>query len=263
MLAELKEAPARIARGWQRTFDRPEGSEGQLAQERETAVSLGLMAQAAAAGPDMTDQQAIFLSASQRGMRDRVAVLLGIPHRSLAQDRELVMIQRELARIEGRAAPPALVRREGVGALGFLPAVSAIGMLGAVRPWMLWSAAVGLSMGFGAIQSARLENAKGDLREARGDVQRLERETAALSVERDLLADAARQAAAQSQATAQTIEQERARRLRAEREARRIRDAMEQARAGGSVDYGFGGVRDDGAASSGAGGDNAAGGNPR
>lgn len=116
LLTRLRAAWARfcasLARTWgrlkARIQGRPEPTEGQLAQERETATSLGLMAQAAAAGADMTDEQAIFLSASKTGMRNRIGVLMGIPHRSLAQERELVMIERELARLEGRDDAPAI-----------------------------------------------------------------------------------------------------------------------------------------------------------
>lgn len=145
-------------------FNKPrrEGTPGQIDQERETAVSLGLMADAKAAGAEMTDEQAIFLSSSMEGMRNRISVLLGVPDRSLAQDRELVMIQRELARLEGRSDAPVLVPREEAqtGPKRFL---------GAVAGLQLWHAlAIGWAVTFGllGVQSARLASAKGDLTEA-------------------------------------------------------------------------------------------------
>lgn len=140
---------------------RPEGTPGQLDQERETAVSLGLMADAKAAGAEMTDEQAIFLSSSMEGMRNRISVLLGVPDRSLAQDRELVMIQRELARLEGRTDAPVLVPREEpqTGPKRFLSAVAGV---------QLWHVlAVGWAVTFGllGLQSARVASLKGDVRE--------------------------------------------------------------------------------------------------
>jgi uncharacterized protein with ATP-grasp and redox domains len=110
---------------------------------------------------------------------------------------------------------------------------------------MLWTgaiAAVGVWGAYNDVRAGRLENERN---EARATVETLEREVMEASAQRDALADAVANATADSQQAAETIEAERARRLRAEREARRIRDAMEQARSGNPVDYGFNGVRDD------------------
>lgn len=137
-----------------RLFDRrPEGTPGQLDQERETAVSLGLMADAKAAGAEMTDEQAIFLSSSIAGMNARIAYLRGpdVPKPlSLAQERELTMIERELARLEGRDdAAPVLVAREGgwssqrflgplTGSLGLYGALAAgVGVIAILGWWRL------------------------------------------------------------------------------------------------------------------------------
>lgn len=137
---------------------RREGTPGQLDQERETAVSLGLMADAKAAGAEMTDEQAIFLSSSMEGMRNRISVLLGVPDRSLAQDRELVMIQRELARRD--EAKPVLVAREGeTRPSRFLGAVAGIQLSHVL--------AVGWAVTFGllGVQTARVASLKGHERE--------------------------------------------------------------------------------------------------
>ena len=216
---------------------RPTPTPGQVDQERETRVSLGLMAQAADA-PEPTPEQQIFLSQSEHGMRERLSVLLNIPHRSLAQEREKVAIDQWL----GRNNPPA-PQTQARGFLG--PLAPASLALGAVRPWMLWTgaiAAVGVWGAYNDVRAGRLENERN---EARATVETLEREVMEASAQRDALADAVANATADSQQAAETIEAERARRLRAEREARRIRDAMEQARSGNPVDYGFNGVRDD------------------
>lgn len=224
--------------------DRRPVTEGHQETARETGVMLGLMADANAAGPEMTDEQRILLINAAPGMRAREAVLLNIPNRSTVEENELHMIRREMAKLEGREQPTPAAPTPVQGFLGPLaPAGVAIGM---VRPWMLWTgaiAAVGVWGAYNDVRAGRLENERN---EARATVESLEREVMEASAQRDALADAVASADAQSQQAAQTIEAERARRLRAEREARRIRDAMEQARAGNDVDYGFGGVRDTG-----------------
>lgn len=225
---------------------RPEGTPGQLDQERETAVSLGLMADAKAAGAEMTDEQAIFLSSSMEGMRNRISVLLGVPDRSLAQDRELVMIQRELARLEGRTDAPVLVPREEpqTGPKRFLSAVAAHPVAALLlSPWT-WLA---VSLGLLTLQTGRIGNLQDDVRDARADLAMSERNAADLAATNGRLLEEVNDANRDASASAANWQAERDRRLRAQQEARRIRDAMAQASAGNSVDYGFGGVRDDGA----------------
>jgi hypothetical protein len=223
-----------------RVKHRRETTESHLNQEAETATSLGLMSAAQAAGADMTDEQAIFLSASAKGMRDRIAVLLGIPDRSLAQERELTMIQRELARLEGRPEPePAQV-----GIRRFLPAVAAPSILLSPVTWI--AAAFALVAAWGGWNHVRAGHLENQRDEARADLAATERHLAAAQTERDLLAERAAAADAQSIQTAANIEAERARRTRTERELRRIRDAMAEAGSDGPIDYGFGRVRDAG-----------------
>ncbi len=257
--------PARLIRGarrtgafvWRKVRDplgrRRHVTEGQEVTAQETRTMLGLMADANAAGASMTDEQRLMLIQAAPGMRAREAVLLGIPNRSTVEENELHMIRREMAALEGR--PVVQPQR-------FLPAIPAVAGF-AVRPWMLWGgalAAVALWGGYNDVRAGRAENQRD---EAEANLARAERTLAATTTERDLLADAVASADAQTQRTAETIEAERARRLAAEREARRIRNEMERARAGaGSVDYGFGSVRDTGAGSPGAGGGDAAGRDP-
>lgn len=255
------------ALGWRKLKEvfrverRGAGTPGQVEQERETAVSLGLMAQAAAAGPDMSDEQAIFLSASTKGMRDRIEVLLGNPRRTLPQERELVMIQRELARLEGREAAPVAAPSRIRGLMATAAANPLLAVLSHPATWV--AAAFCVPAAWGSVQTWRLNNAKGDLREARASLRATEEALVTARATQERLAQAVRDADTQTRQTAETIEAERARRVRAEREARRVRDALEQARAGGVIDYGFGGVRDAGGAAPGPGGDRPAGGHPR
>ena len=90
---------------------RPE-TEGQRETARETGVMLGLMREAN--GPEQTDEQRMMLARALPGMRAREAVLLAIPNRSLVEENELLMIRREMAKIEGRDAPVAAPRIRGL-----------------------------------------------------------------------------------------------------------------------------------------------------
>lgn len=205
---------------------RREGTPGQIDQERETAVSLGLMADAKAAGAEMTDEQAIFLSSSMEGMRNRISVLLGVPDRSLAQDRELVMIQRELARLEGRTDAPVLVPREEAetGPKRFLGAVAGI---------QLWHAlAIGWAVTFGllGVQTARVASLQGDVRETRQSLREANN-TIDHYQTREAQYDAALQSAReQATETADALERERTRAARAaaaeRRRQREIQDVL-------------------------------------
>lgn len=213
-----------------RIFDRrPEGTPGQLDQERETAVSLSLMADAKAAGAEMTDEQAIFLSSSIAGMNARIAYLRGpdVPKPlSLAQERELTMIERELARLEGRSDAPVLVPREE-------PQTGPKRFLGAVAGFQLWHAlALGWAVTFGllGVQTARVASLKGhvetqrqDLREAANTIDHYKQREA----QYDAQLQSAREAATES---ADALERERRRRAAAaaaeRRRQREIQDVL-------------------------------------
>lgn len=258
----LRPALARLERGVRKTWDwarrRRPVTEGQRVTASETETMLGLMHQANAAGDAMSDEQRLLLIQAAPGMRAREAVLLGIPNRSQIEENELHMIRREMARLEGRDTPPAQTRIRG-----FLPALPVAAGL-AVRPWMLWTgalAAVALWGGYNDVRAGRAENERD---EALSELAATERDLAARTTERDLLAQRAAVADAQTQQTAAGIENERSRRLAAEAELRRIRRAMAQAGSDGPIDYGFGGVRPDEPATPGSGdGDGARPGDPR
>ena len=216
-------------------------------QAAQTGVSLGLMAAAAQRTDDDGLRQAL---QTEHTMRERLTVLND--HR-----RQRGLTQEEAweraSIIKGLEAlgTPATLETLGdkpmslFGAVGqprrFLPALPGLAWAQVLMtPWTL----VVLALAGVGVQTARLNNAKDDLTEARGDLAAAVRslETARETAER--LADGIQQADAQTRATAELVERERRRRSAAEREARRIRDAMEQARAGSPVEYGFGGVRD-------------------
>lgn len=138
-------------------------TEGHLDQERETEVSLGLMAQAAT---NQTPEQQIFLSQSLHGMRQRVGHLRGaVPNRSLAEERELATIEAWLATHEGRETP----RPRGL--LG--PLATANPLLGLLTSPVAWAViAFTIPAAWGAVTSARLHHAKADLVDVRHDLAR-------------------------------------------------------------------------------------------
>lgn len=209
---------------------RYEGEQATHAQQlRETQVSLSLMANAELDGGN----QQRMASEIEHGAENRLTVLLGKARLTLEEKRERDAIQRAIeARRQsfgpaGDVAPPAQAR-------GFLGPLAPAGLaLGAVRPWMLWTgaiAAVGVWGAYNDVRAGRLENERN---EAQAEVETLEREVMSASAERDMLADAVRQADELSRATAANLEAERARSARARAiEQRRVRE-LRQVDAGG------------------------------
>lgn len=188
-------------------------TEGHLDQERETEVSLGLMAAAVATPGGPSDEQRLFLASSAVGFRTRVGVLLGIPNRSLAEERELHMIERELAQIEGRdATPNAPVRiRPLLGTVG-----AANPLLGLAMNPMTWMVgALVASLGLNGFTTARLNHAKHDLTETRSDLRNTEAALATARTVNERLVHDIRAADLQTRETAANLEAERARHARA------------------------------------------------
>lgn len=215
ILARLRRGFGRIRAGIARRWDRLRGrrpvTEGHINQERETRTSLGLMAQAAGAA-DPTPEQAIFLSQSIHGMRQRVAYLRGsVPNRSLAEERELVTIEAWLKAHEQGDAPPGW--RPGGQPAASRPFLAASGgvlaALGGVRLWMVFAGLFAFAGGATAIQTARLNHAKHDLTEVRHNLQNAERALAEAREVTQQLTGLVRQADAQARESAETIERER------------------------------------------------------
>lgn len=201
---------------------RPVGTQGQQDQARETEVSLGLMAQAAAAGPDMAPEQQIFLSQSEHGMRERLGVLLGIPHRSLAQEREKLAIEGWLGRTNHPEIPDSSSPIRGL-----------LGPVTALAPWKLWAAGGLAALALGGwgvaiVQSNLKERVEDQRDEARADLAQSERNLVAAREVNDRLAQAVRDADEQSRLTAANLEAERRRSaaLRA-RQMERAREAQD------------------------------------
>lgn len=210
-------------------------------QLRETQAALSMMAAAAPDDPD----QARMASEIEDGAENRLVVLLGKPRLTLHEKRERDAIQAGIAERRQSFDAPA-ERPSRIRAL-FAPLATANPLAGILMSPALWvAAAFAIPAAGAAVQTMRLHHAKHDLTEARADLAQTERTLAARTTERNLLARRAAAADAQSQRTADNIEAERARRLRTERELRRVRDAMDQAGSSGPIDYGFGGVRDAG-----------------
>ena len=231
ILARLRRGFGRIRAGIARRWDRLRGrrpvTEGHINQERETRTSLGLMAQAAGAA-DPTPEQAIFLSQSIHGMRQRVAYLRGsVPNRSLAEERELVTIEAWLKAHEQGDAPPGWEARPQARPMAFLGPLAAVGGL---RLWMVFAGLFAFAGGATAIQTARLNHAKGDLAETRADLAMTERALTEARATAQELARAVQAADALSHQTAANLQAERDRRARAaaieRRRQREIQDVL-------------------------------------
>lgn len=123
-------------------------------------------------------------------------------------------------------------------------------LAGGMSGWVLVGAVgVGLSGWLVAgVQGARLDATESRLAAKSEDYALIARQNEALRSTNADLSQMVTAADTQTRQTAETIESERARRLRAEAELRRVRNAYEQARDGGPVEYGFGRVRDAGPA---------------
>lgn len=211
---------------------------------RERRVSLSMMAGADPENPD----QIRMASEIEHDAEARLSVLLGKPQLTLEEKRERDDIQRALqARRQSFDAAPVLVAREGetrpsrfLGAVAAHPVAALL-----LSPWT-WLV---ISLGLLGLQTGRIGNLQDDVRDARADLAMSERNAADLATTNQRLTEEVNNANRDASASAANWQAERDRRLRAQQEARRIRDAVAQASAGNSVDYGFGSVRNDGSVS--------------
>lgn len=221
-------------KGW--ITRRPASTEGHTETARETGVALGLMAQAADAA-EPTPEQQIFLSQSEHGMRERLSMLLGIPHRSLAQEREKLAIEQWLSRDNNH--PPGnndhpQGNTGGVIPQRFLGAIAAGPWSLLLTPWTLVVAGIAAFLA----QGAWLKHVAHERDELRGQVTSLEhsRDAYAHALGQERAAHA-NDVAHVLEDTAQTVEQMRRadlrRRQREERERSRHEDL-----ANGSVNFG-------------------------
>jgi hypothetical protein len=228
----------RVRRGWGRVvLRRRPATEGHRETARETGVMVGLMREARAA-PEPTVDQQIFLSQSAVGMRARAAVLLSIPNRSLIEERELEVINGWLAEEAARTAgdsrgQPALVPRER-------PAFAPLGLLGAspvasllMSPAVWVAAAFAIPASVAAVQTARLNHAKGELRETREDLALAQEQREAWRERAEQYAAAVTDARQTAQQTAEALEAERRRVARAAARERRRNAEIAAVLAGG------------------------------
>ena len=219
IIQQLAPHALRVRRGFERTvLRRRPVTDGHRDTARETGVMLHLMREAST-GPELTVERQLFLSQSAVGMRARASVLLSIPNRSLVEERELAAINGWLAEEAQRnePAPHIVPRTQPAPALGFLGPVGAIA---GVRLWMVLAAGWAVTGGAVAIQTARLNNAKGDLAEARGDVALAQQERDAWRERAGQYAEAVADARETAEMTAQQLNQERRRQAAAARRER-------------------------------------------
>lgn len=225
---------------------------------RERRVSLSMME---AADPNDADQVRM-ASEIEHDAENRLAVLVAKPRLTLAEKRERDAIQ---AAIQGRRqgfgdAPPVLEARTEptrlARSLGPLAASPVLAILTSPITWVV------VGIGAFGIQTARLNNAKGDLQDVRADLAMSERNAADLANTNERLLAEVNNANRDASVSAANWQAERDRRVRAEAERRRIQNEIAQARIGGPVSYGFDGVRNDGAPTPGAPGGDVTGGDP-
>lgn len=210
-------------------------------QLRQTEVSLSMMATANADDPDQTRMA----TEIEHDAEARLTVLLGKPRLTLEEKRERDAIQAAIsARRQGFSGNVLVPREEApTGPRRFLaPLMAHPAAAILLSPWT-WLV---ISLGLLGLQTGRIGNLQDDVRDARADLAMSERNAADLATTNQRLTEEVNNANRDASASAANWQAERDRRLRAQQEARRIRDAMAQASAGNAVDYGFGGVRDDG-----------------
>lgn len=192
------------------------------------------------------------LAAQRHAFATQLDVLNAKTGRTYHEEMQLAHLGRMIRSIDAGRFGPTLVDRPmaelgpvGNVRRGFLGSIASGGL-------MQWVAVGGVAFGLtgwgaAALQGVRLDHAKNALEDVRADLATSQRALVEARETANVLADNVREAAEQSRQTAETIETERARRVRAERERRRVQDAVDQARAGGPIDYGFGSMRDAGA----------------
>lgn len=243
----LRPALARFERGFRRmgrwTAARVSGArsyrfegeqEAHADRARQTEISLGLMASAS------TDPEQIRMASEiEHDAEERLTVLLGKARLTMEEKGERDSIQVAIsARRQGLAGAPVAAPRRFLGPLAASPVLAIL-----LSPYT-WLVALGA---FCVLQMGLKERVENQRDEARRELAEVEESLDALVILNDRLQRDINNANRSAAQTAETIEAERARRLEAERVARRIRNEMERARAGaGAVDYGFGGVRDAG-----------------
>lgn len=185
-------------------------------QLRETQISLSLMASAPADDAD----QARMASDIEHGAENRLTVLLGRARLTLEEKRERDAIQAALAARRQGFEQPVLEQRTDGGARpqGFLGPLAALPVMAILASPMTW-VAVGVAA-FG-VQTARLENAKGDLRDARTETRAAVEERDAWKERSELYAAAVGDARRLANETADALEAERSRAARAAAAERR------------------------------------------
>lgn len=193
-------------------------------QARETTISLGLMAEAAPDDPTQTRMA----SDIEHGMEARLAVLLGKPQLSLAEKRERDAIQMALqARRAGFDATPAVAA-----------APRPMGFAGLPVPGFSWLrilpyALVGLSVAANGVLFASWRGAEREADQIEERARQAEARVENLTVALDQYSSAINQAQQNVRVSVDTLAEERARRVEAERRLRRDRDANRQVDVGG------------------------------
>lgn len=218
---------------------------------------------------DMDTPEGDIQVATQRdAWTTQIARLEGIENRSRDQEMVLRQLRRNVRQLDDAEAARHPTPQNSIagrrlaefgtvgrprGFLGPLAANPVLALLSSPAAWV--ALAFALPAGWGVWNHVRAGILERSLEAKEAELEATRRQAAEAATQRDMLAEAVTAADAQTRQSAETIEAERRRRQRAEAEARRIQREMEQARAGNSVDYGFGGVRNDQPSSGAAGAD--------
>lgn len=209
--------------------------------------------------PEATPEERYWLNQHRAGMEDRLAVFEAKPRLTVEEMNERDAIETHLygAPLPRQGRNVLVARTDApTGPKRFLAASPVAAIL--LSPWT-WLV---VTLGLLGLQTGRIGNLKDDVHDLRADLAMAERNAADLANTNHRLTEEVNNANRDASVSAANWQAERDRRLRAQQDARRIRDAVEQARRGESVDYGFGGVRNPEQPSAGAAGSDASGGHP-
>lgn len=236
--AHLRETVTNLFRKKARPYRFAGEQENHAQQLAETQAAIAGFA-AVEQDPDATPEQRHWLHAHRVGMEERLVVFEGKPRLTVEELHERDAIETHLygAPLQ-RGKPAGWEARPQARASGFLGSLAAVG---GVRLWMILGAGWAVTGGALAIQSAlkeRIEDQRDEARHERDAAQRALQDARAIA---QRMAQLVRQADAQAQESAETIERERAIAQRALAQQRRARhdDEVATRDRGEPIDWGL------------------------
>lgn len=218
----IADVQSRVVRGFSRTFS---PAQARLADDAAIEGRTALYA------IDKDTIEGDIQAATQRSAwAAQIKLLEQLSYRDRAKELLLAQLRRNVREIDDansrRHPTPENIGFQRMAALGPVGGgVGILGLLGGVRPWMLWSGALASVFAWSGIQTARLNHAKADLNEARDAVETLEQQRDDWKERATQYAQAVTDAREIATQNAQQLEAERRRQARAaETERRRQRE---------------------------------------